>query len=60
MHSKLFITIDWHLAIEWEESESLFVKIKNVKLWTMKILKNACRQNAGASFTPKLVVSNIK
>lgn len=29
MHGKLFITIDWHLAIEWEKSESLFVKIKN-------------------------------
>lgn len=28
MHGKLFITIDWHLAIEWEKSESLFVKIK--------------------------------
>lgn len=43
MYGKLFIIIDWYLVIEWEKFELLFVKIKNVKIWMMKILKNVCR-----------------
>lgn len=37
MYGKLFIIIDWYLVIEWEKFELLFVKIKNVKIWMMKI-----------------------
>lgn len=43
MYGKLFIIIDWYLVIEWEKFELLFVKIKNVKIWMMKILKKVCR-----------------